>query len=256
MFFIVATGIYLVTTATAETPPELGLWASMVASAFDPAWNVANRFTLWTMIVVVLFLSGIGFPLPEDVPLTLAGFTTYKQANDVFVFSHYVRTFLMGCTPILLGDILAYTLGKRFGLTLRERFRVIRYLVNDQRLARVENWFKHYGSFTVFLGRQVAGVRFVTFFTSGSMKVPLLHFVFFDFLGCLVSIPVWLTLGTLASRYGQVWLKAAMHKVSGIFIVVTLAAFVGLFLFAKIRGQKKAKAAASSAPVSEDGSKT
>ncbi len=37
------------------------------------------------------------------------------------------------------------------------------------------------------------------------MHVPLWKFVFSDFLDCLVTVPVWMTLGTLAS----LWVRMA-----------------------------------------------
>ena len=54
-------------------------------------------------------------------PLTLAGFTTIKQANDQFVLHNYVTTFALVVIPILLGDLIAYGLGRRYGLGLTER---------------------------------------------------------------------------------------------------------------------------------------
>lgn len=218
------------------------MFNSFIAAVFDPAWNVANRATIWAVITVVLFLSGIGLPLPEDIPLTLAGFTTYKQANDVFVWWNFVVTFVVVVIPILLGDMLAYAMGRRFGFGLRERYGFLQRIITDKRLARVQRWFDSYGSFTVFMGRQVAGVRFVTFFTAGTMRVPLVKFVFYDFLGCLVSVPVWLTLGALASRYGEAWLHAAMRKVGGGFLIGTLAVVLIFALVLKLRGLAAKKA--------------
>lgn len=208
----------------------------LVRTAFDPTWNVEHRFILFGAIVLVLFLSGVGLPLPEDLPLTLAGFTTIRQANDHFVLSHYLTTFVVVVIPILLGDILAYGLGARFGLGLRERIGLLRRALCPARLERVKAWFDRYGPFAVFLGRQVAGVRFVTFFMAGSMRVPLPSFVAFDFLGCLVSVPVWLTLGTLASHYGERWLHAAMSRAGHVILLVAFLLILVLALVTKLRG--------------------
>jgi membrane protein DedA with SNARE-associated domain len=206
-----------------------------VAQFFDPTWNIENRYIIWPAIVAVLFLSGFGLPLPEDVPLTLAGFTTTKLLYDEFVFSAFALTFLVVVVPILSGDLVAYSLGRRFGFGLRDRSKYIARAVSDKRLARVRRWFDEYGSFTVFLGRQVAGVRFVTFYTAGSMRMGLSKFVFFDFLGCFVSVPVWLTLGHMAARYGKIWLDEASKRVGTGFLIGTALAAVLLLLFAKYR---------------------
>ncbi len=224
---------------SAEPGSAPGLVERLVATVFDPAWNVEHRLVIWLVIVTVLFLSGVGLPLPEDIPLTLAGFTTIKQAHDGFFVEHFALTFAVVVVPILLGDMIAYSLGRRYGLGLRDRIGLIRRAVTPHRLARVQHWFARYGAFAVFLGRQVAGVRFVTFFMAGSMRVRLPRFVAFDFLGCLVSVPVWLTLGVLASRYGETWLRAAMQRASHTIIVAVLAVVVVLVVFAKLRGRER-----------------
>jgi membrane protein DedA with SNARE-associated domain len=228
-----------------------GFTERLISTVFDPAWNVEHRVLIGLFIVVVLFVSGVGLPLPEDIPLTLAGFTVIKQAGDVFIFSHYAVTFLVVVVPILGGDMIAYSLGRRYGLGLTERFHLLRRALTQARLARVQHWFDRYGAFAVFLGRQVAGVRFVTFFTAGSMRVPFPRFVFFDFLGCLVSVPVWLTLGTLASRYGEPWLRVAMHRVGNGILLIALALIILLVVVSRLRAAR-ANASASAAPAVKD----
>jgi membrane protein DedA with SNARE-associated domain len=206
-----------------------------VAIAFDPTWNVEHRFAIFAAIVGLLFLSGVGLPVPEDIPLTLAGFTTIKQAHGRFELERYFVTFVIVVIPILLGDLIAYGLGKKYGLELRDRIGILRRVLTPTRLSRVQAWFDRYGPFAIFLGRQVAGVRFVTFFTAGSMRVSTPMFVGFDFLGCVVSVPVWLTLGTLASRYGEIWLNAAMTRASRVMLLVVVVLVVALAVVTKVR---------------------
>jgi membrane protein DedA with SNARE-associated domain len=185
--------INLITVASAGQPRFVD---RLITAVFDPAWNAEHRLAIGALILIVLFLSGVGLPLPEDIPLTLAGFTIMKQARDVFIPTHFAVAFLILAIPILGGDIIAYSLGRRYGLGLTERFHILRRVLTEARLRRVQHWFDRYHAFAVFMGRQVAGVRFVTFFTAGSMRVPFRRFVLFDFLGCLVSVPVWMTLAS------------------------------------------------------------
>lgn len=210
----------------------------VLAAVFDPAWNARHRVTIWLCIVVILFLSGFGLPLPEDVPLTLSGFTTYKQSGETFVWWRYGVTFGIVVIPILLGDLVAYGMGRRFGWAIR-RFRFFRRLITDKGMARVQRWYDQYGSFTVFLGRQVAGVRFMTFYTAGTMKMKIGKFVFWDFLGCLVSVPVWLTLGRFAGEYGRAWMEAASTTVGRWFLLAVIVLALGLFIFARVRSAKE-----------------
>jgi membrane protein DedA with SNARE-associated domain len=226
----------------AEAGAQGGFAQRLIAIAFDPAWNLEHRFVIFAAIMGLLFLSGVGLPLPEDIPLTLAGFTTIKQTNDQFLPAYYLMTFALVVIPILLGDLVAYGLGRRYGLGLRERVGILRRTLSPARLARVHAWFDRYGAFAVFLGRQVAGVRFVTFFTAGTIRMPLPKFVAFDFLGCVVSVPIWLTLGTLASRYGEAWLHAAMSRASQVILLVVVLLVIVFTVVTKLRnGRDKAE---------------
>ncbi len=239
------------TAAGAGAPggAHYGIAERFIAIAFDPTWNLEHRLVIFAAIMGLLFLSGFGLPLPEDIPLTLAGFTTIKQANDHFVPGQYLTTFAIVVIPILFGDLIAYGLGCRFGTGLRERIGFLRRMLSPPRLARVQAWFDRYGAFAVFLGRQVTGVRFVTFFTAGSMRVPLPRFLGFDFLGCVVSVPIWLTLGTLASRYGEAWLHAAMSRASHLILLVAVLLILVLAVVTKLRNGRDAAGADQSSDV-------
>lgn len=219
------------------------MFQTIIEHVFDPAWNAAHRAVINAGIVVVLFISGLGVPLPEDIPLSAAGFTTFKQSGDVFVWWRYLVTFCMVVVPILLGDVCAWGMGRRYGLPLRDKIKFLRRALNDQRVARVQRWFQHYGGAAVFLGRQMAGVRFVTFFMAGVMKVSLPRFLFWDFMGCVVSVPIWLTLGTLAAVYGRQWLHTATRTVGSTFMIVVLVAIAALVLITKLRSSRSAQVA-------------
>lgn len=218
---------------------------SAIDALFDPIWNATHRVTIWAIITATLFLSGVGLPFPEDVPLIAAGFTTYKQSGDEVVLWRYVLTFVSVTVPILAGDLCAYALGRRYGLAVRGRFRIVSRLMSRKRLVRVKRWYNEYGSFTVFLGRQVAGVRFVTFYMAGTMRMSLAKFVLWDFLGCLVSVPIWLALGTLAASYGRTWVGAASSKAGLGFLAVVVVLALLLVLFDRRRRRRRAALAGS-----------
>jgi membrane protein DedA with SNARE-associated domain len=193
------------------------------------------------MIFGILVLTGIGLPTPEDIWLTLAGFTAYKQAGDKFVWYYYAFAFV-GCTTAnLIGDSFAWMLGRRYGFSIRDRFKFMRSMLNERRMRRVQGWFDNYGNWTVFLGRQVAGIRFVTFFSAGTMRMPWHKFIFFDFLGCFVSIPLWFALGSLAAIYGREWLQAASRYAGGGMMLAALGGLAALILVVKVRAARRAR---------------
>lgn len=233
--------IFLASTEAAGEAAEKGWLSTQLDRFFDPAWNLQHQFQIWGVIVFVLVTTGVGLPTPEDIWLMLAGFSAYKQAGDQFVWWAYVLAFFVCTVSNLIGDSLAWGMGKRWGFGIRNRFKFMKRMLTDKRIRKVQGWFDNYGNWTVFMGRQVAGVRFVTFFTAGTMRMPLRKFVFYDFLGCFISIPVWLTLGGLAAVHGREWMEKASGVVSGTFLAVVLVVIAILLLILKVRSARRAK---------------
>lgn len=224
-----------------EIAAESGWLATLYATMFDPAWNQEHAVAIWAIILGVLIMTGIGLPTPEDIWLTLAGFSAYKQAGDQFVWYYFIAVFFACTVANLIGDSGAWFLGRRFGFSIRDRFKFLRSLLNDKRMRRVQGWFDNYGNWSVFFGRQLAGVRFATFFTAGAMRVPLPKFLLFDFLGCFVSIPVWLTLGALASIHGKEWLGKASRSAGGGILLAALVALAVFLIVIRVRASRRAK---------------
>ncbi|HSI04678.1 MAG: DedA family protein [Myxococcota bacterium] len=232
----------LTVVAIGATNGGPGRWIhGLVSSFLDPDWNEAHRHVIWATIIFILFFAGIGLPLPEDIPLTISGFTTFKLSGDRFVLVNYALTMAAVIVPILAGDLLTYSIGRRWGFSLPARVRLIGRLLPEKRLARVQRWFDHYGNFTVFLGRQIAGVRFVTFFSAGAMRMPVTKFILFDFLGCLVSVPIWLTLGTLAAIHGKEWLDVVSRKVGRGVLLSAVGLFLLFYVILKVRSALRAR---------------
>ncbi|MBM4353390.1 MAG: DedA family protein [Deltaproteobacteria bacterium] len=107
-------------------------------------------------------------------------------------------------TSILLGDLVAWNLGRRYGRLLTRHI-PFRWFLPESRIHRVERWFQRFGNWTVFFGRMVAGVRFVTFVIAGMARMPVSRFILFDSIGALVTVPLWLVLGyVLGTHFDQI----------------------------------------------------
>jgi len=182
----------------------------VTAESLEQIWQFINgidpQYALLA-IFVLLFLAGCGLPLPEDIPLTfsgiLLGFGPMQSAYGGVVNS----AILVGAvcyTSIITGDLVAYHLGKKYGRTLT-RYRPFKWAMPERRIARLDRWFARFGSWTVFLGRMVAGIRFVTFVMAGMARMPLREFVLFDSLAALVTVPAWIILGyVLGTHFKQI----------------------------------------------------
>ncbi len=207
----------------------------------DPAWNSEHAIIIWVVILGILALTGIGLPMPEDIELTLAGFSVYMQSGQKFVWYYFLLAFL-GCSLAnLIGDSGAWMLGRKYGFGIRDRFKFMRKILSEKRMRKVQGWFDNYGSWSVFLGRQMTGVRFVTFFTAGTMRMKYWRFIFFDFMGCFFSIPLWFALGVGGAVYGREWMDMASGKAGRWLLLAGIVAIAIFLIVIKIRAKKRAE---------------
>lgn len=185
-------------------------------------------------IFFALLLCGLGVPLPEEPVLLAGGYIAYKG------ITHLGPTILVAMAGILLGDTIAFILGRRYGKTpaflgFFKRFASLRTLVKARRFMR-EN-----GNRTIFTVRFMPGLRMPTYFMAGSLGVPIAVFLFYDFLAALISVPV----SVVAAWYFGEQLDQAL-RVSGGFHRVLLAVLlllVAFWVYRWFRAKRETKAA-------------
>ena len=106
------------------------------------------------------------------------------------------------------------------------------------RIDRLDRWFRKFGSWTVFFGRMVAGIRFVTFAVAGMSGMPVRKFILFDSLAALVTVPAWIILGyVVGTHFGQI--LEFMSTVSTTTWIVLGACLALFFLYKLIRRKRK-----------------
>lgn len=139
----------------------------------------------------ILFLCGLGLPIPEEVTLIGSGLIVGLGQADFYVAST-VCVF-----AIIVGDSIPFFLGRFYG----QRF--LSWMLSPERLEKAKGAFEGHRLKTVFFARFVAGFRIPVYAYAGANKMSWFTFAFFDFLGAMISGPT------------SVWLgKYAMEKVT------------------------------------------
>jgi len=192
----------------------------------------------YVAIALVLFLAGLGVPIPEDIPLIYGGVLAGQGHMDVYV--HFTVSMIF----ILVGDVSLYLIGRRLAARRLRRAAASAAdqaldsltpsrwdrLASPERLAKVEGYFDRYGSWSVFLGRFVAGVRGAVFLTAGMGGFPLWRFVLLDGLAALVSVPAWIALGYWAGARWEQLLEQAktyqLYLLGGVAVALAVSAYV------------------------------
>ncbi len=138
-------------------------------------WGLVATFT-------VLYLSGLGLPIPEEITLLTCGYVASMGAYDPFTAS------VVAVFGILAGDSSIFYIGRRFGRRAVTHGPFRRF-IKEETINRAEAAFHRRRDLFVFGARFMAGVRLVGYFTAGMMRVKYLRFLFLDFLGAIISGP-------------------------------------------------------------------
>ncbi len=169
----------------------------------------------------LLFACGVGLPLPEDIPLTVAG---------IFVGRGHMSLAMAAVTAwcgIIGGDCVLYYLGHKYGLNIT-RLPLIGHHVTKERIQRAEVLFEKYGIWVVAVGRLFAGIRGGMVVAAGTIRFNFLKFVIADGLAALVSGGLFIALGMWLGQKMEL-LEKKMHEFKigiGIFGVLAAIALV------------------------------
>lgn len=97
---------------------------------------------------------------------------------------------IFGVVPVLilsilgdvLGDILFYFFGRKYGMTFVERFG--KYLgITKKLVIRMEKYFVDHGGKTIFLVKSTTGLCWTTFIAAGIVRMDFKKFLFYSLLG-------------------------------------------------------------------------
>lgn len=156
-------------------------------------------------VFLALVLCGFGLPVPEDIILVAGGIlawnaspirATVGQASLHNMFGDHGLVWMIaaGLAGIILGDLIIFLAGRRFGARVAD-FRPLRRIVSPEKLEKVEKLMRRRGDLVVVIARYIPGLRAPTYFTAGHARMPVWEFLLLDGLAALVSAPLWVCLG-------------------------------------------------------------
>lgn len=148
-------------------------------------------------IGLLMFLENIFPPIPSELIMPLAGFTTVQGELS---FLGVVIAGLLGST---LGQLPLYYLGKLVGQERLERWadRYGKWLtVSRQDVQKAQGWFSQHGSKVVLFGRLVPGIRSLVSIPAGSCGMPLMKFLAYSAVGMGIWAAALAWLGRLLGR--------------------------------------------------------
>lgn len=193
---------------------------------------------IWIYITLFLLLMGgaIGLPIPEDIPLLLAGVLLHEGRAELDI------VIPVAYAAIILGDILIYSAGRKIGPSISKRS-WFAMRVSDSQMRRFRYNLEKRSLLMIFVARHLFYLRTLTFLSCGALKMNFWRFLFADAVAALISVPLVLSLGYFAAEHYD-YVVGLLGKAKVWSLVVALLA-IGAYLI--YRKRKKARSIAPSA---------
>lgn len=193
--------------------------------AYQPAY-------VYGFIIVFMFASSFGLPVPEELILISAGLVAYMAHNPADFPPPYagaegvnVLTLAVVCfLAVFFSDLVIYCIGKFFGgKIIKTKF--FQKQVAGKGFDTINSWFQKYGGLACGIFRFTPGLRFPGHMSCGLLGIPLWKFMLIDGLAAAVSVP---TQVYVVATYGELILekirefKIVAGSVLGVLILIWL----------------------------------
>jgi len=185
-------------------------------------------------LLSILVLASLGIPIPEDIPLIAAGVILATHGDSVATWPF---TLLVAFCGIMSGDVILYTMGRRWGSDVVNH-RWVRRLLTPARFQVMKRHFHRHGTWMCFIGRFFMGIRGAMCLTAGATHFPFLRFFLADFAGAVLSVPFFVWLGYWFAQNIPL-LLTYMKDVQGVVLIALVAAIVIGVVIYKIRKARR-----------------
>lgn len=199
-----------------------------------------SPWTVYTTLVVLMFLSSLGLPLPEEVTLLSTGLVAFMGTHpekfpppsvDAVPVDPYIAA-VIALIAVFLSDYVIFFLGRNFG----EKILHLRFMKKyENKIERISKWTQKYGFWASGFFRFTPGLRFPGHFAVGMMKVPSWKFFMVDGTAALISVP---TQVLAIAFYGEIILES-LRQYKIIFFSVLAVAFIIYIAYWYLKKRKR-----------------
>ena len=172
-----------------------------MALAEEPVFVWMSQFAyepnmVYAAVIVMMVLSSVGLPIPEEVTLLSVGLLAYFGNHPELFPPPYVGApvvsaevaMVVASIAVFGSDFLVFSIGRYFGRVILRKPWMSRFFPEAAQ-NRIEAWTQKYGAYTCALFRFIPGLRFPGHLAYGMMRFPSWKFLLIDGLAVLVSVP-------------------------------------------------------------------
>jgi len=198
------------------------IWISQFA--YEP-------FMVYAALVVMMLLSSVGVPIPEEVTLLSVGLLAYFGSQPDLYPPPYVGApsvdtevaMVVASLAVLGADFLIFCIGRKYGRAIMKKPWMRRFFPESAQ-EKIEIWTQKYGSYACAIFRFTPGLRFPGHLAFGMMKFPAWKFLLIDAIAVVVSVPTQIY---LMATYGE----TIIFNIKQFKVIVFSAIGVGIAYF-------------------------
>ena len=174
-------------------------------------------------LYAILGISILGLPIPDETLMVFIGYLTFEGKLNPFL------AVLAAASGSISGITVAYLLGRFF------EQKVLTHLkkhAGSARLEKVINWYHQHGGKLLTIGYFIPGVRHLSGYIAGMSRLRYRSFAFFAYLGAIIWVTLWVSLGRLLGSRWEVILPI-IHRYALILGVTAAVLLLAIYLFYK-----------------------
>ena len=181
-------------------------------------------------IIILLILGEIGLPFPEDATLILSGFLIAQKVTKP------LPTVILVYCGLLLTDFSLYWVGKKYGRKVVEHKR-FRRILSAERLLTLEEKFRKWGIYVVFVGRHFLGIRAQIFLAAGVMRMSPLKFIMADAASAILTMALMVGIGFWGGNSIEI-LQKDVKRIEHIGILILAILSTGWIVYKYFKNRK------------------
>lgn len=196
-----------------------------------------NSLLLHSVIFISLILGGFGLPIPEDLPVLLAGIVASKGAVSL------TSIFVVCYIGVIVADLMIYAIGYKLGPRLVSYGTKSPFLpsITAERVEKIRVKLNKHQFLCIFLGRHLFPLRTVTFLSAGALRIPFSEFLISDAIAAFISITLMLGLGYLLGENITPETLKDLEKDLNFYAIALTVVVIGAYIIRRINKKNKSR---------------
>ena len=181
-------------------------------------------------LFIMTMVEGTFIPIPNELTLIPAGFLVAKGVMKMWI------VLFVSILGNICGSLINYYVAYHYGRSLVQKYGKYVFFT-EQKLAKVEDFFKRHGPISVFIGRIMPGLKHFISFPAGLGKMDLKQFCIYTGSGGAIWVTILVFLGDIIGNNEE--LVARYIKNLNWTVVVGGGLAVAIYMYINSRKNKK-----------------